>query len=207
VAADLARVKVARGEDFFARWVMGPETYTRLSGDGPLHTDDRRQFEFWLPQVMTIPLGLRLERFWQAILSRHEPATALVKDAGEEMKKRLVRFDRVRTLYSRAYLNSIDKGKEASQEPVIQLWENVLLVCEDHYPRELALEYLSTMLRLRANFSFKAGEEEAAVADLERAFELAPENVAAADRLIDLIVYRLYGLTEEEIAIVEGRSE
>jgi hypothetical protein len=30
--------------------------------------------------------------------------------------------------------------------------------------------------------------------------------LAHTDRLIDLIVYKLYGLTEEEIAIVEGRS-
>jgi hypothetical protein len=29
-------------------------------------------------------------------------------------------------------------------------------------------------------------------------------KIAAADRLIDLIVYRLYGLTEEEVAVVEG---
>jgi hypothetical protein len=31
-------------------------------------------------------------------------------------------------------------------------------------------------------------------------------KIAATDRLIDLIVYRLYGLTEEEIAIVEGHA-
>jgi hypothetical protein len=30
-------------------------------------------------------------------------------------------------------------------------------------------------------------------------------HIAATDRLIDLIVHRLYGLTEEEIAIVEGK--
>jgi len=29
-------------------------------------------------------------------------------------------------------------------------------------------------------------------------------HIAATDRLIDLIVYRLYGLTEEEVAVVEG---
>ena len=29
-------------------------------------------------------------------------------------------------------------------------------------------------------------------------------KIATTDHLIDLIVYRLYGLTEEEIAIVEG---
>jgi hypothetical protein len=31
-------------------------------------------------------------------------------------------------------------------------------------------------------------------------------KIAATDRLLDLIVYRLYGLTEEEIAIVEGHA-
>ena len=30
-------------------------------------------------------------------------------------------------------------------------------------------------------------------------------RLAATGRLIDLIVYRLYGLTDEEAAIVEGR--
>jgi len=29
-------------------------------------------------------------------------------------------------------------------------------------------------------------------------------RIEAADRLIDRIVYRLYGLTEEEIGVVEG---
>jgi len=31
-------------------------------------------------------------------------------------------------------------------------------------------------------------------------------KIAATDRLIDLIVYRLYGLTEEEVAVVEGNA-
>ena len=32
-----------------------------------------------------------------------------------------------------------------------------------------------------------------------------PKEIRLTDDLIDQIVYRLYGLTEEEIAIVEGR--
>ena len=35
---------------------------------------------------------------------------------------------------------------------------------------------------------------------------LLKARLAATDRLIDLIVYRLYGLTEEEVSVVEGRS-
>ncbi len=32
-------------------------------------------------------------------------------------------------------------------------------------------------------------------------------RLAATDRLIDQVVYWLYGLTEEEIAVVEGRGD
>jgi len=32
------------------------------------------------------------------------------------------------------------------------------------------------------------------------------ERLARTDRLIDQVVYRLYGLTEEEIRVVEGES-
>jgi len=32
------------------------------------------------------------------------------------------------------------------------------------------------------------------------------QKLAATDWLIDQLVYRLYGLTEEEVAIVEGRG-
>ena len=31
------------------------------------------------------------------------------------------------------------------------------------------------------------------------------KDIEATDRLIDRIVYQLYGLTEEEIAVVKGR--
>jgi len=38
------------------------------------------------------------------------------------------------------------------------------------------------------------------------AYRQLVQRIAATDRLIDLIVYRLYGLTEEEVAVVEGGS-
>jgi len=47
-----------------------------------------------------------------------------------------------------------------------------------------------------------AGEYEASLSKLRP----LKARLAATDRLIDLIVYRLYGLTDEEIAIVEGHS-
>jgi hypothetical protein len=37
-------------------------------------------------------------------------------------------------------------------------------------------------------------------------FSPLKNNIATTDRLIDLIVYRLYGLTDEEIEVVEGEA-
>ena len=49
-------------------------------------------------------------------------------------------------------------------------------------------------------------------ADLAPLVELSQElaqvqsRIAATDRLIDLIVYRLYGLTADDVAVVEGQA-
>jgi hypothetical protein len=40
-------------------------------------------------------------------------------------------------------------------------------------------------------------------AALQGALKASPQLLRAADRLIDVLVYELYGLTEEEIAVVE----
>jgi hypothetical protein len=42
--------------------------------------------------------------------------------------------------------------------------------------------------------------------DLSEKLAAVRARIAATDRLIDLIVYRLYRLTEEEVATVEGRA-
>ena len=44
------------------------------------------------------------------------------------------------------------------------------------------------------------------LANLEAELQEVQRKIQLTDDLIDQIVYRLYGLTEEEIAIVEGRS-
>ena len=45
--------------------------------------------------------------------------------------------------------------------------------------------------------------------EFERSMEMLHPllaRIAATNRLIDLLVYRLYGLTEEEVEVVEGES-
>jgi hypothetical protein len=49
-------------------------------------------------------------------------------------------------------------------------------------------------------------EHVAAEAALDDRRHILAEKIAQLDRLIDALVYDLYGLTDEEIAIVEGRA-
>ena len=88
------------------------------------------------------------------------------------------------------YLGDYQKGEpELSLDDLLDvLKKNVRRLKADPSAREfqetLAREYAASLGRL---LPFKG-------------------RLAATDRLIDLIVYRLYGLTDEEIAVVEGRS-
>lgn len=80
---------------------------------------------------------------------------------------------------------------------------------ESHLTLEEVLDILRKNRRkLRVDPGQRAFQERLAreyQASLERLLPLK-SRLAATDRLIDLIVYRLYGLTEEEVAIVEGSA-
>jgi hypothetical protein len=54
--------------------------------------------------------------------------------------------------------------------------------------------------------AFDAEVDLVSLTALEAELAEVQENIAATDRLIDQIVYQLYGLTEEEIAVVEGEA-
>ena len=89
-----------------------------------------------------------------------------------------------------------------------------MLVCpDDKTPLSVADDQL--LARLKKNHRRiqpdldRRGPLEALRAEWETSMgKLRPllARLAATDRLIDLIVYRLYGLTEEEVAVVEGRQ-
>lgn len=93
-----------------------------------------------------------------------------------------------RKTYLRNYLGDYQKG-------------------ESHLTLEELLDILRrNRRRLEVNPTardFQEQVEQEYRASLDRLLPLKA-RLAATDRLIDLIVYRLYGLTEEEVAVVEG---
>ena len=78
---------------------------------------------------------------------------------------------------------------------------------ESHRALEEVLDILRrNRRRLKVDPSERAFQEQLAGESEGSLGKLLPlkARLAGTDRLIDLIVYRLYGLTEEEIAVVEG---
>ena len=67
----------------------------------------------------------------------------------------------------------------------------------------------STMQKLQAAKLpiFDPAADLAPLEELTAELEAVRTQLDGTDRLIDQVVYRLYGLTEEEIAVVEGRGE
>ncbi len=59
-------------------------------------------------------------------------------------------------------------------------------------------------LRLTRVPAFDAGADLAPLVELSEDLARVQARIGATDRLIDLIVYRLYGLTADEVAVVEG---
>jgi len=78
---------------------------------------------------------------------------------------------------------------------------------EEHIPFETLWEVVKKNFR-RLSRSLNTVFQDRARQEYENSLSvLLPikQKLAATDWLIDQLVYRLYGLTEEEIAIVEGR--
>ncbi|MCK4316754.1 MAG: restriction endonuclease, partial [Anaerolineae bacterium] len=78
---------------------------------------------------------------------------------------------------------------------------------ESHRALEEVLDILRrNRRRLKVDPSERAFQEQLAGEYEGSLGKLLPlkARLAGTDRLIDLIVYRLYGLTEEEVAVVEG---
>jgi len=79
--------------------------------------------------------------------------------------------------------------------------------------QSLTTEELLEMLRKNKNHLGVSLSDMGLVDRIKKTYEeslqgLLPlkERLARTDRLIDQVVYRLYGLTEEEIGVVEGRG-
>lgn len=61
-------------------------------------------------------------------------------------------------------------------------------------------------LRLARVPAFDPDADLAPLVELSEDLAQVQARIAATDRLIDLIVYRLYALTEDEVAVMEGHS-
>ncbi len=210
IKEDMARVDVNRPDHLFARFVMGAETIKRVAGEGPLHTDDRRQLEFILPKIMNKNYDQRMDGLITRILSGHQPAISVVADSKGGYESLLQKYDLNRTIYYRNFRKRIasEDGQAESSDLRIQNWYNLIQRCNGAFPADYAKKHLSMLLYRRAKGYFRQSRKtkdkkeqiqlaRRGLADLHESFRLDPENSNAADMLINY--YKQSGRTRQAV--------
>jgi spermidine synthase len=184
VAADLARIQVPGGAEVFARFVMGPQTIAAIAGQGPAHTDDRRQLEYLSPRLYLPELNRRTLATAAEVLSHHESVAQLLEPLTPEFEELVRHYDVSRELYYGTWAYNVNNPGPADLDRMIAAWREVLRVTGPSYPAENMREWLRDNLMRRAEAEAQQGDETDAVADWNEAFELNPRDSAAADQLL-----------------------
>ncbi|GAB4405976.1 MAG: hypothetical protein Kow00123_18450 [Anaerolineales bacterium] len=189
-----------------------------------------RRISFTTPAERRAALGNDVKRLYEAYLASGDPAPVL-DFVSARLAAQPEESDVVHDLLAHLAQQMIDlnKQKQAEMKGFLAWLEREIGARVDDltgkstlrnylgdYQKDevpLTVEDLLDILRknrrrIKADPSARAFQEA-----LKREYEgslgkLLPvkARLAATDRLIDLVVYRLYGLTEDEIAIVEGRA-
>lgn len=153
------------------------------------------------------PLGLWLH----ARLTADPEQSDVVHDLLAHLAEEMVRMNREKQEEVRGFLAWLEREVGAPLEALtghtrLRAYMGDYRKGEPHLTLEELLEILRrNRRRLKVDPSaraFQARLEKEYGASLEKLLPLK-RRLAATDRLIDLIVYRLYGLTEEEVRVVE----
>ncbi len=188
----------AFSDSAFGRWLD-----ERLS---PIHTPD--------PELVRQHNADPLNKDWQLPEEGPVEQSDVVHDLLAHLAEQMVEMNKEKQAEIKGFLNWLEREIGASIDDLSNKTKlrNYLGDYQKGEPH-LTLEELLAILRrnrrkLRVDPSARAFQER-----LEREYQASLDKLlplkrrlAATDRLIDLIVYRLYGLTEEEVAIVEGGS-
>jgi len=154
----------------------------------------------------------------QPASSTEQPATSnqsdVVHDLLASLAETMLALNREKQAEMRGFLAWLERHIGAKVDALTGK-TNILGYLGDYQKGESALAFDDLLKRLRQNRRKLTADPDARAFQetLEREYtaslaKLLPlkQRLAAADRLIDLIVYRLYGLTEEEVEIVEGKE-
>ena len=151
-------------------------------------------------------------RWLDARLTAEPEQSDVVHDLLAHLAERMIEMNKEKQAEVRGFLTWLEREVGASIDDLtgktkLRRYLGDYQKGESHLTLEEFLAILRKNRRkLRVDVSARAFQERLAQeyqASLDKLLPLKA-RLAATDRLIDLIVYRLYGLTEEEVAVVEG---
>ncbi|MBC7249930.1 MAG: Eco57I restriction-modification methylase domain-containing protein [Anaerolineae bacterium] len=172
----------------------------------PIHTPD--------PELVRQHNAAPLNQDWQLPADGPVEQSDVVHDLLAHLAEQMIEMNKEKQAEVKGFLSWLEREIGAAIDDLTNK-TRLRNYLGDYQKNEshLTLEELLAILRknrrrLQVDPSARAFQERLAReygASLDKLLPLKA-RLAATDRLIDLIVYRLYGLTEEEVAVVEGKS-
>jgi hypothetical protein len=169
--------------------------------------DERRHLALQAQALYTADDELGLLTFTDAALAEEPEQSDVVHDALAFLAQQMLDMSKEKQAEANGFLGWL---QEYTGLPVQEWRLKTVVVAYWEHPWDDLKRALRENRKAIQKASGRNVEGREALEDIEREFEksiakLNPllERIARTDRLIDLIVYRLYGLTEEEVAIVE----
>ena len=128
IKSDLARINLDQPEKLMARMLMGPEELKEFAKDAPVHTDDRRQLEIYVPELLyDQEIKERLLGTLQAFRELRQGGNKYLKfsdPADEKDLENINRFYLGRWWLLNSYLAEIRGGSQGiALESLIKAWE------------------------------------------------------------------------------------
>ncbi|MDQ2715102.1 MAG: hypothetical protein M3Z08_09365 [Chloroflexota bacterium] len=164
--------------------------------------------------------------FVQQQLARKPEASDIVHDLLAYLAEEMLRLNREKQAEQKAFLNELVEKLQIQQQPdkdgrigieALQGKARLINYLGDYQKGEKELSFADIgeiVLNNARRLGIAYYDRDRVMGELEARYEqslalLKPikAQLKATDELIDQVVYRLYGLTEEEIAIVEGESK
>ena len=177
IKTDLARINLNQPEKILARFLMGPEKLREFANNSPIHTDDRRQMELYIPRIVyEIEQRKRQALIVQEFIKYRGAVFGYLSSRPKpEEIKQIEKYSLARLYNMEAmYLALSKKGQEQALEKFKQALK---LDPEDNFIRQAVYEYYFLLGRQE----LAQGKIDSGIQNLIQAWQYYPKSSMLPD--------------------------